>query len=174
MAYSDDTAFGCGIVMDLAELQVVRNETLVTQVSYPYVAGHFHLREGPVLKDLLGRIQHPGVTMIDGNGVLHPRRCGLASHLGVELDIPTIGVAKSLHIGELDQRRHNRAYVIEDDEVLGCAVWLGKMRRPVYVSVGHRVSLESAIKIVERASIRGGPEPMRLAHICSNKLLKSA
>ncbi|TFF91071.1 endonuclease V [Candidatus Thorarchaeota archaeon] len=174
VAYSDDRAFGCAIVMHLEELRIVRRERVVTQVESPYFAGHFYLREGPVLKHLLSEIAHPGLVMVDGNGVLHPRRCGLASHIGVELDIPTIGVAKSLHLGELERRRGNRANIVEEEELLGCALWLDKRKKPVYVSVGHRVSLESATAIVERSSVHGRPEPLRVADICSRDLSKEA
>jgi deoxyribonuclease V len=160
--------------MDCKKLQAVRRETLVTDAQFRYVPGHFHIREGPVLKHLLRQIQNPGITMIDGNGVLHPRRCGLASQVGVELDVATIGVTKSLHIGELERRRGNRANIVEDDELLGCALWLGKKKKPVYISVGHRVSLGSAVRIVESCSVHGIPEPLRVADICSRNLSKKA
>ncbi len=93
---------------------------------------------------------------------------GLASYVGVKLDVPTIGVAKNLLLGELGLREDEMAPIIDDGETIGAAVWSGKRKSPIYVSIGHKISLDTAIEIVKSCSIYRIPEPLRCAHICAS------
>ena len=171
VSYDNDTAFGCAIELDIINRSVIKRETHCSKCEFPYVPGHFYLREGPIIRELLRRFGK-AVVMIDGNGILHPRKFGLASYVGVMLNLPTIGVTKKLLLGTLSKKRENRAMIEHDGDVLGSAVWIGERKRPIYVSVGHNISLETAIKIVQSASKFGYPEPLRQAHICSKQLKK--
>lgn len=163
VAYAEDWAFGCAVIMD-QDLAQVRVETVVQQVTTPYISGLFALREGPVIQELLQRIPEPGLVLVDGNGILHPRRCGLASSVGVTLDVPTIGVAKTLLLGTIGLRQGDNAPIRVQDEILGTALWGSGRTKPVFVSVGHRVSLATAVEVVRQAMLRGYPEPLQRAH----------
>ena len=170
VSYRDDTAFTCATVMHLPTRSIVMKKSLVIDCEFPYIPGHFYLREGPAIISLLENLDDTGPIMIDGNGILHPRRMGLASYIGVMLNRQTIGVAKSLLLGALGDRNGNIAPITEKKENLGAALWLGVKKKPLYVSIGHRISLDTAIKVVEMSSFNGSPEPLHLAHSCSVNL----
>ncbi|MFW9888338.1 MAG: endonuclease V [Candidatus Thorarchaeota archaeon] len=160
--YHGSLAFGCAAAIDLETLKPVQTVTLNDKVQFDYIPGYLYLREGPILLNLLKLLDATGPILIDGNGVLHPRRLGLASYVGVVLNIQTVGVAKSLHMGTLDSRVGDEA-PIRDDEVIGMAVWLGG-DKPVFVSVGNNITLSTSVKIVKDCSVDGYPEPLRIAH----------
>jgi deoxyribonuclease V len=161
--YHDPLAFGCVAVIDVETLKPVQTVTLNREVQFDYIPGYLYLREGPILLDLLKLLDATGPVLIDGNGVLHPRRLGLASYVGVVLNIQTVGVAKRLHIGTLDSRVGDEAPIRDEDEVIGMAVWLGK-ENPVFVSVGNNVTLSTSVRIVRDCAFDGYPEPLRRAH----------
>ncbi|MFW9966943.1 MAG: endonuclease V [Candidatus Thorarchaeota archaeon] len=161
--YRGTQAVGCATVMDFETLKPIQTVTLIEEVQFDYIAGYLYLREGPIVLDLLKLLETTGPVLIDGNGVLHPRRMGLASYAGVVLNIQTIGVAKTLHIGTIGPRVANDAPIQADNEVIGMAVWLGK-EKPVFVSVGNNVTLSTSVRIVRDCSIDGYPEPLRYAH----------
>ena len=170
VTYRDDIAYACAIVMHIPTQSIVKNESLVMECEYPYIPGHFYLREGPVILKLLENLQDTGPLLIDGNGILHPRRLGLASYIGVNLDRQTIGVAKSLLLGLVGKREDNIASIIDDDEEIGAAIWIGNRAKPVYVSIGNKVSLRIAIEVTLAASFGNYPEPLRQAHICTKSI----
>jgi deoxyribonuclease V len=172
VSYDNDIAFGCAIELDIVNRSVTKRETHRSKCEFPYIPGHFYLREGPIVKELLRKFEK-NIVLIDGNGILHPRRFGLASYVGVILNIPTIGVAKSLLLGDIGDREEDYAFVTDDKEVIGAAVWLGSKKKPVYVSIGHKVSLTTAIAIVRETASHGNPEPLRQAHICSRDLISN-
>jgi deoxyribonuclease V len=148
-AYSGDTAYCSAVVMD--GRSVIESVDAETAATYPYVPGLLMLREsGPIFHILAMLKSRYDLLLVDGHGLLHPRKCGLACYLGVTLDKPTIGVAKSWLCGTV----RPDGFVELDGEILGYAV--GKR---TYVSIGHRISLETAIAIVKEL----GTEPLRLA-----------
>ena len=158
VSYRRGVAHCEAVVMD-RELNVVERAGTKSAVRHPYIPGLFMLREaGPILRTLK-RIKKCDLLLVDGHGRLHPRRCGLACYIGVAVDRPAIGVAKSLLAG----RVRDNGYVEIGGEVLGCAV------DGLYVSVGHRVSLETAVDIVRKFTTAGQrlPEPLRLADVYS-------
>lgn len=172
VAYSKNRAAGVAIVFDNSLKKIVTSETVVREIESEYIPGFFQLREGPILIDLVQNLKTNGIVLVDGNGILHPRRFGLASYLGIKMNVQTIGVAKKLLLGNLGPRSGNCAEIIHADEVLGRALWLNG-RKPIYVSIGHRVSLETAVKVVTDSSTDGHPEVLRRAHILSKRLLKT-
>lgn len=174
VAYIGETAYVCAIRMDLASLSVMDIYTHEARCDFPYIPGFFFLREAQPIIGVLSQISSPGVVLIDGNGILHPRRYGLASYIGLKQDLTTIGVAKSLLLGTVGRKIANRAFIRDGKETLGCAIWLEARRKPLYVSIGHRVSLSTALSIVEKSSIRRSPEPLRLAHLCAQKMRREA
>lgn len=136
--------------------------------SFPYIPGFLSFREAPVMLDALACLSvRPDLLLVDGQGIAHPRRFGLACHVGVLADLPTIGVAKSLLAGrylEPGPERGDWTPLIHRGEVVGAALRTRKGTRPVFVSVGHRVALETAIDHVMRCTPRFRlSEPIRLA-----------
>lgn len=151
--------------MTLVEKSVVRQE-----VDFPYVPGLLSFREAPLILAAWEKLDcTPDMVLVDGQGVAHPRRLGLASHLGLLLDLPAIGCAKSLLCGRhgpLTDQAGSHAEITDGDEVIGAALRTKQGVRPLYVSVGHKVDLPLALSWVLRCC-RGYrlPEPTRQAHL---------
>jgi deoxyribonuclease V len=170
VAYSDDHAVGYAIVIDNTTKETIDSASTTKEIESDYIPGFFQLREGPILTSLVRKLKTPGIVLVDGNGILHPRRFGLASYLGLKRDVQTIGVAKKLMLGSIGQRIGNSASIIDQGEVIGKAVWVNE-NRPIYVSIGHRVSLETSVNIVVSSSVKGYPDVLRKAHIMSRRIL---
>jgi deoxyribonuclease V len=137
--------------------------------QFPYVPGYLSFREVPAVIAALGRLSHrPDVVLCDGQGLAHPRRFGLACHLGVLTGLATIGVAKSRLIGTHDPVPPEKGAWVplrDGEEIIGAVLRTRTRVAPLYVSIGHRVSLETAIAIVLRCCPRYRlPETTRLAH----------
>lgn len=137
-------------------------------IDYPYVPGLLTFREGPVVLKCFRKLRScPDILMFDGQGYAHPRRMGLATHMGIVLDIPSIGCAKSKLIGcyrQPGKRKGDYSLIHEDDEVIGAALRSRDNTKPVFVSAGHRISLASSIKITKFFCKTRIPEPTKLAH----------
>jgi len=170
VAYHGDEAFAACVVMDRA-LNVFEECTAVVEIRFPYIPGYLMFREAPAIKVVAEMASDLDVLLVNGHGVAHPRGCGLASCVGLEMDIPTIGVARRRLVGNVGERRGGWAPLIYEDEVVGAEVEAGGSK--VYVSVGHRMSLETSIEVVRRMTSDGRlPEPLRKAHIMANSILK--
>ena len=153
--------------MDIAEVRIGR-----AQPPIPYIPGYLAFREVPAAVDALERLEvAPDVILVDGQGLAHPRRFGLACHLGLVTEVPTIGCAKSILLGRYDSleaKRGASSPLIDKGEVVGAAVRTRDNVSPVYVSVGHRVDLETAVRTVLGCSRKYRlPEPTRLAHMAA-------
>lgn len=157
-----DKTLGIGalVVLDKAK-NIVYKHFYKDYVSFPYIPGFLSYREFPIMEGLV-KTAHtlPDIYMIDGNGMLHPRFCGLASYFGIKLDKISFGVAKKLLTGDIDEN----GYVKISGKIVGKALKTRKHTKPVFVSVGHKISLESAINISLMFSKYRIPEPTRLAH----------
>ena len=161
-------ARGAVVLLSCPDLRVVEHHVIEQPVAFPYVPGLLAFREVPVLArafELLGR--PPDLLLVDGHWLSHPRRFGIACHLGLLLDVPTIGVAKSRLVGEHSQpplEAGGRAELRDGPELIGIVLRTWQGGAPVYVSVGHRIGLLEAADWVLRLC-RGHrlPEPARLA-----------
>ncbi|MFW9843343.1 MAG: endonuclease V [Candidatus Thorarchaeota archaeon] len=171
VSYFGNKAVGCAVVADLTTQKIVDISLIETEIDSEYISGFFQLREGPIILELLGNFKNIGTVLIDGNGILHPRRFGLASFVGLELDIQTVGVAKSLMLGNLGPRSDDNADVIHNGEIVGRALWLGR-RKPIYISIGHRISLETAFRVVRDSCIDDYPNVLHQAHVQSKEALE--
>ena len=156
------------VLLSYPQLAIVEQHVIEAPVAFPYVPGLLSFRETPVLalafQELAGR---PDLLLVDGQGYAHPRRCGIACHLGLLADIPTIGVAKSRLCGEhepLPLEAGSRMPLIDGDEVIGLVLRTRQGVSPLYVSAGHRIGLSPAAEWVLRLC-RGYrlPEPIRIA-----------
>lgn len=161
-------------VLRLPELEVVDEAVWRDEVRFPYVPGLLSFREMPAILPALERLrERPDVFMTDSQGRAHPRRFGLACHLGVLLDWPTLGVAKSRLTGryeEPDEEKGARAPLRHKGETIGTVVRTRTGVKPVYVSVGHRITLGEAVDLTLACTSRYKlPEPTRLAHHLSRR-----
>ena len=160
VAYDGDTAFVAAVVWNVAEREFVETVAMTDSVSTKYVPGFLGFREGPLLVRIAERLRvRPDVFLLDGQGVAHPRKFGLACHVGLALDWPTIGVAKSRLYGRSDQGK----ILDPEGEIIGRVVTADN--RKFYVSVGHRISLQTASDLVEKSIVNGHPSPLRQAHL---------
>lgn len=163
------TARGAVVVLQYPEMLLVEQSVVERRLDFPYVPGLLSFRESPVIIEACERLSAtPDLFLVDGQGFAHPRRFGFACHLGLLLDTPTIGCAKSILCGEHDeiaQEAGSSANLIDREEIIGAAVRTRAGVKPVYVSIGHKVDLEASVDWVI-ACCRGYrlPEPIRLAH----------
>jgi deoxyribonuclease V len=155
-------------VLSFPDLQVVETSLAYRPTSFPYIPGFLSFREIPAILDALEKIKTiPDIILCDGQGTAHPRRLGIACHLGVLIDIPTIGVAKSLLIGkheELPDTRGSWQPLIHKNETVGVVLRTRTGVKPLYISSGHRISLPTAIDYVLRCTPKYRlPETTRIA-----------
>jgi deoxyribonuclease V len=172
-----DRCHAAVVVYDRLSGEVLEEATRSEPSTFPYVPGLLSFRELPPLLEALRRLHiPPDVILADAQGIAHPRRLGAASHLGLWTGIPTVGCAKSILVGQhnpLDMARGSRADLrdLKSGETLGAALRTRAAVAPVYVSVGHRISLEDALALVLACTPRYRlPEPIRQAHHLSNRI----
>ncbi len=172
VAYLKGMSVGAVAVLELASLAQVESHVAHVTTVFPYIPTFLSFREIPPAYSAIRRLSvEPDVFLVDGQGYAHPYGLGFASHLGLILDKPTIGVAKSLLCGKVEEvGEQGWAPLTERGEVIGAEVVTKAGTKPVYVSVGHKVSLERAIKIVMECKGKYRiPEPIRRAHILANE-----
>jgi len=172
-------ARGAVVVLSYPELKIVETRVVEGKVDFPYVPGLLTFREAPLTLAAFERLDiAPDLILFDGQGIAHPRRLGLASHLGLFLDTPAIGCAKSRLCGSHqipDLEPGSYAELRDGDEIIGAVLRTKLGVKPVYVSIGHKISLESALYWVTQCC-RGYrlPEPTRLAHLAAGGKLVGA
>ena len=173
----DDRVFAAVVLLDAATLEVIEEATYSGRTSIPYIPGLLSFREGPALLQAFGKLRkRPDVALFDGQGIAHPRGFGLAAHMGLILDIPSVGCAKTRLVGtsrEPGERRGQQSPLVYNEKRIGAVVRTKDRVKPVFVSQGHRVSLECAVEIVLQCAPRYRiPEPIRRAHLLVNKMRK--
>lgn len=155
------------VVMTYPECEVIEKAFMKDKITFPYIPGLLSFREIPSLLKCFEKLKYmPDVCMVDGQGIAHPRRLGIASHLGLILDLPTIGCAKSLLYGTVEG--DGIKAIIRDpktNEILGIQLKTKDRAKPIIISPGHKADIDSSCKIVE-ATLKGYrlPEPTRIAH----------
>jgi deoxyribonuclease V len=161
-------AIGAVVVFSYPEMRELERAYAEVPLEFPYVPGFLSFREIPALLAALGKLRRmPDLLFCDGQGYAHPRRMGLASHLGIVLDVPSIGCAKSVLIGEhgpVGRKQGDWSAIRDGEETIGAALRTRTDCRPVYISSGHRVSLETALRLT--LSVGDGtrvPRPTREA-----------
>lgn len=157
------------VVLSYPQLDVVERAVAARPIDFPYVPGLLSVREIPAILDVWQRIERtPDLVLVDGQGIAHPRRLGIAAHFGLVAGLPTIGCAKSRLVGSYDEpgpRPGDRSPLRDDGETIGMVVRTKKGANPLFISVGHNVGLDTAVEWVLRLT-RGYrlPEPTRWAH----------
>jgi len=163
-------------LLSYPSLEPVEQATVKGRPTFPYVPGLLSFREGPLLLDCFKRLkQSPDVIIFDGQGIAHPRRFGIAAHIGVWLDIPSIGCAKSPLYGAYEtpgNEKGNFSYIKEKDgRIIGACLRSRIGVKPIFVSVGHKLSLECGLDIVLKCTpCYRLPEPIRAAHSLAGTL----
>lgn len=171
--FPKDVARAAIAVLHYPQLEVVEVAVAEVPVTFPYVPGLLSFREAPAVLAAYERLSiQPDLLIVDGQGIAHTRRFGIASHLGVLLDLPAIGSAKSLLVGRhepLGVERGATANLVHRGEIVGQAVRSRTGVNPLYVSTGHRISLASAVQFVLTCCTRYRlPEPQRQAHLAAS------
>ncbi len=164
VSYVGNVGIGAIAVLDYASLEVVETQTANVPVKVPYIPTLLSFREIPPAMACIKKLKvQPDVFLVDGQGLAHPYRCGFASHLGLALGKPTVGAAKSRLIGTPVETA-GEVFLVDRDQVVGAVVTTKHGCKPVYVSIGHLVSLATAVKIVRHCAKSRIPEPLLQAH----------
>ncbi|MFM8395753.1 MAG: deoxyribonuclease V [Acidobacteriota bacterium] len=172
------------VVLRLPDLELIDSVAIRTTVNFPYIPGLLSFRETPPLLEAWGELNHrPDLLMLDGHGIAHPRRFGIASHLGLLLDLPTIGCAKSLLIGHFEEpgaEPGSHSPLLHcpagapTEEIIGAVLRTRRNIAPVFISPGHLIDLPTAIRLVQQTTTRyRQPEPTRQAHLLVNRSRRS-
>jgi len=170
-----DLFFAAVVLMKYPELTLLEEAAVSARVSFPYIPGLLTFREGPPLIAAFAKLRNlPDVVLFDGQGIAHPRGIGLASHLGLLLDLPAIGCAKTRLVGfheMVGEKRGEWTKLIYQDRQVGAVLRTRERIKPLFVSQGHRIGLPRAVELV-LSCCRGYrvPEPVRRAHLTVNRL----
>jgi deoxyribonuclease V len=178
MERGSDRGYAAIVVLDGATLDPVDQATAVSELPFPYVPGFLSFRELPAITAVWERLAtRPDVLIFDGQGYAHPRRFGIACHGGLVLGVPSVGCAKSLLVGRhgpLGEERGSTAEIIHRGETVGMAVRTRDRTNPLYVSIGHRMDLPTAVRLVLELCPRfREPETTRRAHRLVNELRRA-
>ena len=179
MNRGDDRAWAAIVTLDAGTKEPLEQATSEVRLSFPYVPGLLSFRELPAVAACWERLQtRPDVLLFDGAGYAHPRRFGLACHGGVLFDVPSIGCSKTILVGEhgpLAPERGARSPLVHDGETVGMALRLRTGVKPVFVSVGHMMDLETAVEVVLHLGTGfREPETTRRAHRLVNAMRREA
>ena len=171
----EETIYVGIVVVRLPEMTTVEQVGLVATTRFPYVPAHLSFPDAPALLEAWKRLRaRPDALMFDGQGIAHPRRLGIASHVGLWLGVPTFGCAKSVLVGRFEEPapgRGARSPMLDRGEVIGMALRTKDRVNPIYVSPGHLMDMDTAVDLTLRCD--GGyrqPEPTRRAHLLVNAL----
>ncbi|KAF2072127.1 hypothetical protein CYY_006546 [Polysphondylium violaceum] len=192
---NQEDACACLVVLEYPTMKIVYQDIEFIKLELPYIPGFLAFRETPFLIQLIDRLKQsqdnskflPQVIIVDGNGILHPRSFGLASHLGVLIDIPTIGIGKTFfHVDGLNAKDVKKQVELschkggdfielkgESGKVWGLALQSNDdSKNPIYVSIGHRISLETSLEIIKTTTKYRVPEPVRQADLKSREFIR--
>lgn len=169
VSYVGNIGVGSVAVLDYESLKLLESQVATCQVKMPYVPTLLSFRELPPGIAVIRKLKiQPDVVLVDAQGYAHPFRCGFASHLGLALGKPTVGAAKSRLIGEVAEV-NGQTFLFNKGEVIGAVVTTKQGTKPIYVSIGHMVSLETAVRIVKHCAKNRVPEPTLQAHKLATK-----
>ena len=178
-SYHKDFIIGGITLLRYPELTLLDREYRLKKVEFPYVSGLLTFREGPVFVDLFRKANwNPDIILFDGQGIAHPRRMGIATHMGLWLDRPTIGCAKSRLIGHYTTpglRKGNYSFLFHKGMIIGAVLRTRDHVKPLFISPGNHMNLEKAIQItLSCISKYRIPEPVRQAHLFVNQIKRES
>ncbi len=174
-AFSDKEVFAAACLYRYPDLTLVEQAHAIQKLAFPYGPGFLSFREGPAIIEAIGKLKtKPDLILVDGQGIAHPRGIGIASHIGVLLGIPSIGCAKTRLIGDaIEPARRKRSWspLLFERKTVGAVLRTRDSVKPLFISPGHKVDLESSIRVVLHCTGRFRiPEPIRCADMLSKKL----
>lgn len=174
VSVKDNVSQAAVVILRFPELDVIETVLARRPTPFPYIPGLLSFREGPVLEEAFQKLQHePDVFIFDGMGIMHPRRIGIASHMGVWLQKPTIGCGKTYFLGKYDEPAQERgawSVLTDKGDVIGGVLRTRDGVKPVYISQGHLANLETSLDLVMRCTPKYRlPEPIRQAHNAAGK-----
>jgi deoxyribonuclease V len=178
-AFDKEHVYTACVLFSYPALQIIEKTTASVRLSFPYIPGLLTFREGPAIIAALEKLQtEPDVILLDGQGIAHPRGLGLAAHIGLLFDLPTVGCAKSLLFGKVVGRLSNRkgatAPIEARGRIIGAAVRTRANVKPVFISPGHKTNLEDSVKLILRCTGKFRlPEPIRAADALSKSFKRS-
>jgi deoxyribonuclease V len=176
-AFMGDKIFAVACVFEYPGIKLLERTHVVQKVTFPYVPGYLSFREGPAIMDLVKKLKNmPDLIVCDGQGIAHPKKFGLASHIGVLLDIPSIGCAKSRLVGQYSEpglQKGNKTVLSYKGEQVGTVLRTRTYVKPIFVSPGHKIDFDNAVRIVLRSTTKYRlPEPTRCADSFSKQVKK--
>lgn len=173
ISYKNKEAFVAGVVCDYEDLKVIETVKIKDEINFPYFPNFLFFREGPsIIRSYFKLRINPDVILIDGHGIAHPLKLGVASHIGVSINKPTIGIAKNKLIGEIENFENGIAKLYFKGKQVGWAVKRMKYS-PIFISPGHMVSIETSLEIAKKCLKNSKiPEPLRIAHEIANYFKK--
>lgn len=174
VAFSKERSFAGIVILKYPDLEVVEEVTNSSPINFPYIPGLLTFREAPALLSAIEKLKKiPDIFFFDGQGIAHPGRMGLATHLGIILNKPTIGCAKSLLCGKYQQPaeiKGNYSFIKDKGEIVGCALRTKNRVKPIFISSGNRIDLKTAINLTLSVTLNYRiPEPTRFAHQLAEK-----
>ena len=168
--YIDNKVVSAIVVCDYKTFEVIERKYAVVDAKIPYISSFLFYRDGPAIIEAFNKLENkPDVLILKGNGILHPRRIGMASHVGILLDTATVGVTKNLMLGQIGE---NTIYV--EKEARGYELITREHAKPLYVSPGHKISLKKSLEVVKKCLKfpHKLPEPLHLAHKYTSSIRK--
>lgn len=174
-SFKKGKAIGAVVVLDYPGFKIIEQVRQVSRISYPYIPGLLTFREGPVIEKCFKSLKNkPDIIVFDGQGIAHPRNMGIATHMGILLDKPTVGCAKTWLYGNYEEPKSKRgtfSYLFDRKrKKIGAVLRTKDMIKPVFVSPGHKMDIDSSIRLILMCTGRYRlPEPLRLAHQLTQK-----
>lgn len=170
--YKNNKIISFVVVCDYKTMNILETAEIERPITFPYIPTYLNYREAPAIVEVINQLsKRPDILLVDGHGISHPRKIGLASHVGLALDIPTIGVAKSLLCGEIKDGK-----LIYNNETRGQEMITKEHAKPIYISPGYRISLKTAVEIIKNTIKlpHKYPEPLYLAHRSAKKTVNKS
>jgi len=175
ISFYGDNAICSIVILDFKTLTEIENILYKDKANFPYISGFLAFREGPIILKAIEKIKNkPDIYIFDGQGIAHPRKCGIASHIGVLIEKPTIGVGKSHLYGkykEPDNKKFSFSYLYDKEKnKIGVVLRTKENCKPVFISPGNLIDINDSIDVIKKCTtIYRIPEPTRLAHIKSKQ-----
>ncbi len=170
-----EMCFAAVSIFKFPEMEIMEQSQTIGPINFPYVPGYLTFREAPILLNAFEKLERtPDLVLFDGQGIAHPRHLGLAAHLGLILDLPSVGCAKSLLVGDFEEPEDIQgswSELIYQDRVIGAVVRTRDRVKPLFISPGFKITMDETIEWVLRACTKYRiPEPIRSSHIVVNQL----
>jgi deoxyribonuclease V len=175
VAYTDMYSFGAAVVLEFDSMRLLETKYSFQTTQFPYIPTFLSFRElNPTISAIKQLKIKPDLFLVNGHGYSHPRYLGFASHLGLVLNTPTVGISKNILCGEIIENRKKHERLVHDiiykGEIIGKSISINSDVKPIYISLGHMISLKTALKVVLHCLRKYRiPEPIRIAHMFANK-----